>query len=65
MEEIKDDLLLFVEKHLAAYETYDVKLNSKLVKGLEVRQFIDPTVNDSIVSITKCKVPGLTIEKYK
>ena len=26
---------------------------------------IDPTVDDSIVSITKCKVPGLTIEKYK
>ena len=58
---IREDLLRFVKKHLDAYETYDVKLKSKLVKGLEVRQFIDSTVNDSIVSISKCKVPGLTI----
>ena len=65
LDEIRENLLLFVKKHLDAYDTYDVKLNSKLVQGLEVRQCIDSTVDDSIVSITKCKVPGLTIEKYK
>ena len=54
-----------MKKHLDAYDTYDVKMLSKKVKGLEVRQTTDPTKDDSIVSITKCKVPGLTIDMYK
>ena len=54
-----------MKRHLDAYDSYEVKYTSKLVEGMEVRQMIDPTVDDSIVSITKCKVPGLTIDKYK
>ena len=65
LDPIKDKLLLFVKRHLDAYDSYEVKYTSKLVAGMEVRQFVDPTVDDSIVSITKCKVPGLTIEKYR
>ena len=65
LDPIKEKLLLFVKKHLDAFDSYEVKYTSKLVEGMEVRQLIDPTVDDSIVSVTKCKVPGLTIEKYK
>ena len=61
LDPIKEKLLLFAKRHLDAYDSYEVKYTSKLVAGMEVRQLVDPTVDDSIVSITKCKVPGLTI----
>ena len=32
---------------------------------MEVRQCFDPDVNESIVTIAKVKVPGLTIQNYK
>ena len=39
-------------------------LASKRVPGLEVRQYADPDVGGAMVSITKGKIDGLTIEKY-
>ena len=35
------------------------------MKGLEVRQYKDPDLGGTMVSITKAKIPGFTIEKYK
>ena len=57
-------LLAFAQKHLDAYDGLSVALASKRVPGLEVRQYPDPDVGGAMVSITKGKVPGLTIAKY-
>ena len=61
----KENLLAFAKGHLDACDTYDVALTSKKVIGLEVRQFKDPAVGGSMVTITKAKIDGLTIDKYK
>ena len=62
---IRLNLLEFAQKHLAAYDSYNVALSSKKIDGLEVRQHKDPELGGTMVTITKAKVPGLSIEKYK
>ena len=59
------NLLEFAQKHLNAYDSYDVALKSKKVDGLEVRQYKDPELGGTMVTITKAKIPGFSIEKYK
>ena len=64
MDKKREKLLAFAQKHLDAYDGYSVALASKRVPGLEVRQYADPDVGGAMVSITKGKIDGLTIEKY-
>ena len=37
LDPTKEALLLFVKRHLDAYDSYEVKYTSKLVEGMEVR----------------------------
>ena len=64
MDQKREKLLAFAQKHLDAYDGYSVALASKRVPGLEVRQYADPDVGGAMVSVTKGKIDGLTIEKY-
>ena len=64
--QIKSDLLLFAWRHLDAFEgCYKVVHKSTKVKGLEVRQYQDPEVGGSLVTIAKAEIPGFTIDVYK
>ena len=64
LAQLKTDLLAKAKKHLDAYDSYDVKFNGTKVE-CEVRQTNDPDMGGCIVTISKAKVPGLTIEKFK
>ena len=65
LDKIRDELLLFANRHIDLYDTYPVALVSKKVAGLEVRQINDPTKDDSIVTVAKAKIPGMTLDMYK
>ena len=61
---IKTELMAAAKKHLDAYDTYEVKFNGTKVE-VEVRQTNDSDMGGCIVTISKAKVPGLTVEKFK
>ena len=64
LDQIKTNLLAVAKKHLDAYDTYDVKHNGTKVE-VEVRQVNDPDLGDQIVTISKAKVPGMTVQTFK
>ena len=64
LDTIKAGLLAKAQQHLDAYDTYPVKHTGTQVE-MEVRQTNDPDLGGCIVTISKAKVPGLTIEMFK
>ena len=64
LDQVKADLLAAAKKHIDNYDSYEVKFNGTKVE-CEVRQTNDASMGGCVVTITKAKVPGLTVDKFK